>query len=177
MATGGRSAKTGWTGATIREWGIDADAGALRISHYTITSTDPWYVGFHGANLGWRLVHDSRKAEPVRVRPLLWFAQDELSSEPSANAPFALRGRSQRLPLWLPVLVFGVLPARRVLRRRRDRNRRRAGHCPACGYDLRATPGRCPECDTVPAPVASVTGPSGLVARRPVGAEAESGKG
>jgi hypothetical protein len=38
----------------------------------------------------------------------------------------------------------------------RDRDLRRPGHCPQCGYDLRASPNRCPECGaTPPAPVPS----------------------
>ncbi len=44
------------------------------------------------------------------------------------------------------LLVFGVPAARWLVTRFRRDRRLRAGHCPACGYDLRATPGRCPEC-------------------------------
>ena len=50
-----------------------------------------------------------------------------------------------RLPYWLPIVVL-ALPSIVRLRRRRTT----AGHCPCCGYDLRATPERCPECGAVP---------------------------
>jgi hypothetical protein len=53
---------------------------------------------------------------------------------------------------WLLCLVFGSAPALATIRATRGRwRRRRSGLCPACGYDLRATPDRCPECGRVTA--------------------------
>ncbi len=55
------------------------------------------------------------------------------------------------LPLWCPLVLFAILPLLRERRSHTLRRRRLLGLCNVCGYDLRATPGRCPECGTIPA--------------------------
>jgi hypothetical protein len=54
------------------------------------------------------------------------------------------------LPLWLPLLVSAILPLLWFRQWKHRRNRNRPGLCAFCGYDLRASPDRCPECGTIP---------------------------
>jgi hypothetical protein len=56
-------------------------------------------------------------------------------------------------PHWLVFLLSAMLPAALFVHRLR-RRRVPAHLCGRCGYDLRATPERCPECGAVPAAAA-----------------------
>jgi hypothetical protein len=56
-------------------------------------------------------------------------------------------------PCWVWVAFFAALPLFRLKAILSSRRMLQPGHCPVCGYDLRATPDRCPECGTAPANV------------------------
>lgn len=50
------------------------------------------------------------------------------------------------VPYWIPCAVALLTPSAELLSRQRRRARARRGRCGECGYDLRASPARCPEC-------------------------------
>ena len=62
------------------------------------------------------------------------------------NRIWTTRGLS--FHFWCPTLLFALAPAVWLLRRLLRHRRHSANLCPTCGYDLRATPDRCPECGT-----------------------------
>jgi hypothetical protein len=53
------------------------------------------------------------------------------------------------VPAWLAVAVSAILPAVRMRAWKLRRRLKTMGRCVVCGYDLRATPLRCPECGTI----------------------------
>jgi hypothetical protein len=55
------------------------------------------------------------------------------------------------VPYWAVMAIFIVLTLWLNAKRPRFEWRRKIGFCSSCGYDLRATPDRCPECGTIPA--------------------------
>ena len=74
-----------------------------------------------------------------------WVSAD---GNPTGDFPFP-RIRMFGLPCWL-LMVLLAAPAgfqtRSAVLTRRRRLSDRTKHCPTCGYDLRASPIRCPEC-------------------------------
>jgi hypothetical protein len=70
------------------------------------------------------------------------------------GTPFVQVGtfyRAIEIPWWSLILLSSLWPGAWAFARHRSRARQARGLCSRCGYDLRASPQRCPECGTLPA--------------------------
>jgi hypothetical protein len=140
----------GWTGASGWRGGLSV-AGLLRFEHGTFVIDKPGWshvsypVADHGAGLWAEVAARDRRGGWLKRIGVAYSSVD-----------YGNDGRQMRYAVYLPhwVVVVGLLlPAAArfwmIVRRRRVAGRRGRNCCVVCGYDLRATPGRCPECGTV----------------------------
>jgi len=61
-----------------------------------------------------------------------------------------------RVPLWSIASASTFMPAMALFGTFRRRRAYGEGRCTVCGYDLRATPDRCPECGLIPVPATRI---------------------
>jgi hypothetical protein len=95
-----------------------------------------------GATFSWRRIHN---------RPGGWGGAH---LRPDWYGRFQFGSRHAWVPWWWACAALALLPACRMVCRAAvaadrfpgERRRVREGLCRACGYDLRATPDKCPEC-------------------------------
>jgi hypothetical protein len=153
--------------------GFSGEFLGLLESHHTGASENVWYAGIYSSHgrLGLGLTQfDVAPGEPNRHhypegKRLVWGEQFCWERHPFTRWPAASKSwtgidmrltwkdpvgqtmsRRVAIPHWPPVVASAVLPAILFGQYWRRYRRRRAGRCIECGYDLRGTPQRCPEC-------------------------------
>ena len=138
------------TSSGERAWAINlsVDHGGLVI--YVEVCALPELNTFAPEHDGIRLLTDF--PSPTYPDPtFFWGGAGAWTSRPLPGFRYgeADHGGTRRLgvlPLAALSALFALRPAYWLLTRTRRGRRRDATHCRQCGYDLRATPDRCPEC-------------------------------
>jgi hypothetical protein len=135
----------------------------------SFATTDPTdaerYLRVYATSSRWQHTSDSTDAaKPFAgwfasppIDGLAWLEPIGVRSEDVLTARRSITRHTLRFGFswWILFITFSILPLGRftafAMRLRRRRARRRDSRCLACGYDLRATPDRCPECGTAAA--------------------------
>jgi hypothetical protein len=135
-----------------------SDRGLLSLRHDTLDTT---FAGYNQGPHGWLIIHLPAFAfQPTAVGPgvrwdyhlsgFWWQARDKGSAKTGQyTGSFWWAFWQVVIPYPAILVPLAILLALAIRQIRLDRSRS-PGLCSTCGYDLRATPDRCPECGTVP---------------------------
>jgi hypothetical protein len=137
-----RDANGRWNEFMLVGW--EGRLGAQCRKYLPVNPDDPGYAE-------WAARFDVRKLNPPRRFGKFEWHDGEHIAFGANHIKWHYYGRGVMAPAWFVVLILAIFPAMWVIclcreRIRRRRRRLRRGECLHCGYDLRATPQRCPEC-------------------------------
>ena len=140
---------TSWGGEPRTRWHVSSQSGRLTVQRVRVYQRLPYRT---------HIVRPGQRSEFHGV-PGVVVAREEGRMRPRVGweaPPFRLDLPTTRYSwfdrvetsYWLLFMLAALLPAVWVRRAREWRRQSRAAQnlCAACGYDLRASPGRCPEC-------------------------------
>ena len=141
--------------ASFSRWEVYSGSDLAPISY---RGQPPWSVAVHGGRIVASRHHlVSSFISWPRIpswRNLGGFSYEQRSFGPAGAVGGLIMAEHLAIPLYPLPLAAGLLLAWRI---HRSRSAPMPGHCPACGYDLRAAPEpggvllpRCPECGTTP---------------------------
>jgi hypothetical protein len=151
--------RSDWAGDYV-SWGDKRGLGGAITGRGDVMVYGEWVVedGVEMGEWAWGLKRESREPTDLgKMRPA--YMQSHVDGF-GFRYETGRRGEQVRnvevyVPLWTLALASSVLPAARLLRRVSRARRLVRGRCCSCGYDLRATPQRCPECGAIAPTVSS----------------------
>jgi hypothetical protein len=142
-----------WRNDGCGSTGVFNARGSLMITRRPFTSLNPIAPGARPPQ--WEVSHERPPRDLLTVMdtlhgPRQYFRCVGFASGVARDGGLVM-SRNGVVPLWAVVVATAIAPSvtiRHRLQSRRHRHRLATGLCPTCGYDLRASKDRCPECGT-----------------------------
>jgi hypothetical protein len=166
-----------YTSRVLHKYGVDTGFGEIIAQDYDLSATvdtasagcsfdsdDVRYEGVEGGfDFWWFEMADSGTPGFISHRWGFGFGRGWrgymfVTSDDLRATGGAVWSHAIAMPLWFGAVLLAIAPLAKLHSLISAARRKRSGLCRICGYDLRATPDRCPECGTIPPKPGNSTG-------------------